>query len=123
MTKIQEMFPIISVADMPKALAFYRDLLGGEVVYQFPAEGEPGYVGMKVGSSQLGIGLRQEPAPGQVDPERFTLWCYADDCDAAIDHLRANGIEVTAEPEDQPWGERMGSVCDPDGNKVIIASR
>jgi lactoylglutathione lyase len=24
---------------------------------------------------------------------------------------------------DQPWGERMATVFDPDGNRVIVASR
>ncbi|HET8682892.1 MAG TPA: hypothetical protein VFM54_13640 [Micromonosporaceae bacterium] len=24
---------------------------------------------------------------------------------------------------DQPWGERMATVLDPDGNRVIVASR
>jgi lactoylglutathione lyase len=30
---------------------------------------------------------------------------------------------VAAEPADQPWGERMAEVADPDGNRVIVASR
>lgn len=34
-------FPITSTPDMQRALGFYRDLLGGEVEYQFPPEGEP----------------------------------------------------------------------------------
>jgi hypothetical protein len=29
----------------PRALGLDRDLLGASVTYQFPAEGEPGYVG------------------------------------------------------------------------------
>jgi lactoylglutathione lyase len=48
---------------------------------------------------------------------------YADDCDAAVDHLRGHGVPVVAEPADQPWGERMAEVTDPDGNRVIVASR
>ena len=37
-------FPIVSTPDMGRALAFYRDLLGGKVTYQFPPSGDPGYV-------------------------------------------------------------------------------
>jgi lactoylglutathione lyase len=48
---------------------------------------------------------------------------YADDCDAAVEHLRGHGVRVLAEPADQPWGERMAEVADPDGNRVIVASR
>ena len=47
----------------------------------------------------------------------------ADDCDAAVEHLRGHGVPVLAEPADQPWGERMAEVADPDGNRVIVASR
>jgi len=32
-------------------------------------------------------------------------------------------VRVIGEPADQPWGERMATVLDPDGNKVIVASR
>jgi lactoylglutathione lyase len=120
----QELFPILSTGDLPRALGFYRDLLGFEVTYQFPPEGEPGYVALDLGRSHLGIGADQaaenEPTP---DGGRFTLWVYADDCDAAVEHLRRHGVRVLAEPVDQPWGERMAEVADPDGNRVIVASR
>ena len=51
------------------------------------------------------------------------MWVYADDCDAAVELLRAAGVRVIAEPEDQPWGERVARVQDPDGNEVIIGAR
>jgi lactoylglutathione lyase len=87
----QELFPILTTGDLPRALGFYRDLLGFQVTYQFPPEGEPGYVALY--------------------------------CDATVEHLRGHGVPVLAEPADQPWGERMAEVADPDGNRVIVASR
>jgi len=41
----------------------------------------------------------------------------------SVEHLRTHGVRVLAEPADQPWGERMAEVADPDGNRVIVASR
>jgi lactoylglutathione lyase len=32
-------------------------------------------------------------------------------------------VAVLQEPAEQPWGERMAIVADPDGNRVIVASR
>jgi lactoylglutathione lyase len=119
----QEAFPILSTRDMQRALGFYRDLLGYQVTYQFPADGEPGYVGLQLGPSHLGIGADPNLAEQQANARRFALWVYTDDCDAAIGHLRANGVPVVAEPADQPWGERMAEVSDPDGNQVLVASR
>jgi lactoylglutathione lyase len=119
----QEMFPILTTGDMSRALGFYRDLLGFEVSYQFPPDGEPGYVALDLGRSHLGIGASTDGAGPAPDDGRFTLWVYADDCDAAVEHLRGHGVQVLAEPADQPWGERMAEVADPDGNRVIVASR
>jgi lactoylglutathione lyase len=115
-------FPIVSTPDMARALGFYRDLLGGVVTYQFPPEGDPGYLSMDIGTSHLG--LAYDPAT-RAGPEgqRFALWIYADECDAAVDRLRAGGAAVVEEPVDQPWGERVARVHDPDGNLVIIGSR
>lgn len=117
----EEIFPILSTPDLARSLRFYRELLGGTVTYQFPPDGEPVYVGMQLGRSQLGIGKQDEP--GVLTNDRVTLWVYAADCDAALARLRDGGVEVVQEPADQPWGERMAIVADPDGNRVIVASR
>ena len=127
---LDEMFPILTSPDLPGALAFYRDLLGGRVAYQFPPDGEPGYVGLTLGGGQLGIG-QATPAPHGLDPAsggsapagRISLWAYVQDCDAAVERLRAAGVRVTEEPADQPWGERVARVLDPDGNEVVLGQR
>jgi lactoylglutathione lyase len=113
-------FPIIATCDLPRALRFYRDLLDGTVAYQFPPEGEPVYAGIDIGSSHLGIG--HDATAREAVPQRFSLWVYAHDCDAAVDRLRAAGVVVVEEPTDQPWGERVARVLDPDGKTVIIGS-
>jgi lactoylglutathione lyase len=117
----EELFPILSTPDLVRSLGFYRDLLGGQMTYQFPPEGEPAFVAMQIGRSQLGIGKQDHP--DVLVNDRITLWVYAKDCDAALDRLRGGGVQVVQEPIDQPWGERMATVVDPDGNRVIIASR
>lgn len=116
----QEMFPILSTPDLSRALRFYRDLLGARVAYQFPSTGAPEYVGLDLGKSHLGIGI-DGAAP--TSAQRFSLWIYADDCDTAVNKLRDAGVPVIQEPADQPWGERMATIADPDGNTVIIATR
>ena len=117
-----EAFPIISTPDLQRALGFYRDLLDGEVEYRFPPEGDPGYVGMRIAGAHLGIALDPAARTG-AGGQRFALWVYADSCDVAVERLRAGGARVTEEPADQPWGERMARVTDPDGNEVIVGQR
>ena len=117
-----ELFPIITTADLAQSLGFYRDLLSGTVTYEFPGpDGTPAYVGLNVGTSQLGIG--REPGFAPAEGRRpISLWVYVPDCDAMV-QLRAAGVRVTQEPVDQPWGERVARVLDPDGNEVIIGAR
>jgi lactoylglutathione lyase len=115
-------FPIISTPDMARSLSFYRDLLGGVVAYQFPPDGDGVYVGLDIGSSHLGIGYDANLSDDR-SAQRFSIWVYASDCDAAVELLRSAGTPVLEEPADQPWGERVARVSDPDGNVIIIGSR
>jgi lactoylglutathione lyase len=113
----RELFPIITSSDIERALGFYRDLLGFKVTYRFPEEGEPQYVGLELQTSQLGI------AAGESKPDQsVALWVYARDCDEAVALLRTNGVTIADEPADQPWGERIATVLDPDGHRVIVGA-
>jgi lactoylglutathione lyase len=112
-------FPILTTRNLRAMLGFYRDLLGATVTYEFAGpDGEPGYVALELGESNLGLG--RDPETTAPASERFSLWVYADDCDAAVARLRTAGVQVLAEPADQPWGERIARVLDPDGNVVIV---
>ena len=114
---IERTFPILGTPDLQRALDFYVGLLGGTVTYQFPAEGTPRYVTLRLGSSSLGLG--QSETPG-VASERFQLCAYAKDVDETVARLRKAGAPVLIEPADQSWGERMARVADPDGNYVTL---
>lgn len=45
---------------------------------------------------------------------------YVDDVDAAVARLRAAQVPIVLEPTEQPWGERVAYVSDPDGNLVML---
>lgn len=118
-----DLFPILLTSDIARALDFYRDLLGAAVSFEYPGpDGAPAYVGLDLGSSHLGIGTSTESTGGPL-PRPISLWVYVQSCDATVDKLRAAGATIIAEPADQPWGERIGRVVDPDGNEVIIGQR
>ena len=117
---VSELFPILSTGDLPRALGFYRDLLGGTMTFEYPGpDGSPAYVGLTLGASHVGIGADPDREPQSGRP-RIVLWAYVDDCDATMARLRSAGVRVIEEPADQPWGERTARVLDPDGNEVII---
>lgn len=118
---IESAFPIISTPDLDRALGFYAGLLGGTVTYRFPDEGDAQYVGMDLGSSHIGIGLDPD-IDADAAPQRFSLWIYVDNCDAVIQTMKGGDAPILEEPADQPWGERVARVADPDGNVVIIGA-
>jgi lactoylglutathione lyase len=119
-------FPVIYASDVERATTFY-ERLGFEKHYQFPPDGEPGYVGLRRNGTNLGI--VHESSPEQMigqnmgDGPRFDLFVYVDDVDAAVESMRAAGAPVLREAEDMPWGERIAFVADPDGNPVTLAAR
>lgn len=116
---IDSAFPILEVADMEAALAFYRDAFGGVLTYSFPPEGgDPVYVSLAVGSSSLGIGLAEPPPP----PGNVLLWFYVDDVDRVTRQLASAGASVLEEPLDQPWGERTSLVTDPFGTRIRLGA-
>lgn len=88
--------------------------------FEYPGpDGTPVYAGVDLGASHLGLGFE---APTER-PRPVSLWFYTPDCDALVERIRAAGGTVVAEPADQPWGERVGRVLDPDGNELIIGQR
>jgi lactoylglutathione lyase len=115
----QGAFPILQTADLPRAAAFYTERFGFQESYRFPDSGRPEFVVVGLEAFSLGLGEVSEIAPGG----RVALWLYCDDVDAELEALRQAGVEVVKDAEDQPWGERMASVLDPDGNEVFIAQR
>src|SRR5688572_1489702 len=107
---VDDVFPILTSPDLPRLLPFYTDVLGGELVYQFPPEGVPAYVSVQSGKASVGLGhdpaaVRQPSlrTPGQPP---IALWLYTDDLDGLVAAIRSAGGRITQEPADQPWGER-----------------
>jgi predicted enzyme related to lactoylglutathione lyase len=124
---------MITVDDQEKALAFYRDVLGLNVVADAPlgpfrwlTVSPPSQRGVEIvlATPDMGHGpddteaLRTLLAKGALNGVLFTT----DDCDAAFEHVRKSGAEVLQEPINQPYGVRDCSFRDPAGNHVRIGA-
>jgi lactoylglutathione lyase len=124
MTMSSKLFPMLSCADLPRSLAFYGELLGGAENFRFPDEGEPAFVALAVGGSEIGLGgIAAEPMHGRPQRpaagHRIELCVYVDDVDAVFELAASYGEPVTP-PADTPWGERVAWVADPDGNLLML---
>jgi lactoylglutathione lyase len=117
---------MLSAADFERSMRFYRDLLGGSIVYRFP-EDEPVFVTVQLGASELGIGkLGESPLHGEAQRpatgHRIELCVYVTDVDDVVGTARSEDVEIVVEPIDQPWRERIAYLRDPDGNLVMLAA-
>jgi len=126
MAHTERLFPMLSVADLDEAVAFYTGVLGAQETWRFPDK-DPVYLTLRAGASELGLGYvtghtlhgqPQRPASGH----RIELCVYVDDVDAATEAARAAGAPVVVEPVDQAWGERVAYVTDPDGNLLMLTA-
>lgn len=51
------------------------------------------------------------------------MYVYVSELEATIDRLRESGVTVLLEPENMPWGERIATVTDHDGNPVALCQQ
>jgi lactoylglutathione lyase len=121
----QRAFPVIYAANVERSVRFYEGL-GFEEHFRLPPDGEPGYVGLRRGDSELGVVTAESPREligVEVGPApRFELFVYVADVDEQVDGLRGADVSVLREPEDMFWGERLAWIADPDGNPVALAA-
>lgn len=125
----RELFPILYARDLPRLIRFYRDLIGMAESFRYPSEGEPAYVTLIWGSGSLGLGT-YDVTPGleardlrvPTAGRGFELCVYVADVDAVVQRLGREGVETLIAPVDQPWGERLAYVRDPEGNTVMLTA-
>ena len=123
----KEVFPILYARDLPRLVRFYRDLIGMTESFRFPDEGDPAYVTLAWGAGSLGMGT-YDVTPGlearDLRPPRegrgFELCIYVDNVDLVVARLEAERVRVLVYPVDQPWGERLAYIQDPEGNTVML---
>jgi lactoylglutathione lyase len=123
------LFPILYAHDLPRLVRFYRDVLGMSESFRYPSEGEAQFVTLKHGGAELGLGT-YEPTPGLegrplIPPgagRGFELCVYVPDVDATVARADGEGARTLVPPVDQPWGERLAYVQDPEGNTVMLCA-
>ena len=109
-------------SDYEATVAFYRDLLGFEVLASWDDDGLGTILGGVTGQIELfgGAPARSfRPRPAAASVPVGLAW-EVDDVDGTAERLTAAGVEIVEEPTDQPWGKRSVTIGAPDGIVVTL---
>jgi glyoxylase I family protein len=124
--EVTSLTPLLQVFNMPRFLAFYRDILGFEVVSDSGGGDEASWVLLR--REDIHLMLNDQYEPGHVPdgpPSERQKWhhdtClyFGADPDAVYEYLRTSGVELEP-PNDAPYGMRQLYLNDPDGYKVCF---
>jgi catechol 2,3-dioxygenase-like lactoylglutathione lyase family enzyme len=104
-----------TVSDMPRAVTFYREVLGMRVLDTNPAWTSLDFFGSRVGLHG-NDGRADAPVPhdahGPIAGAVLTL--HSTDIEADVAYLRRSGVPIVGR-SDNDWG-RLAVFRDPDGN-------
>ena len=114
----------LTVNDLQKSLAWYRDVVGFTVEQQYEREGRVVAMRLVAGAVRLLIG-QDDGAKGwdRKKGEGISLnLITAQDVDAIAARIKEHGGTLESEPMDMPWGARVFRVRDPDNFILAISS-
>ena len=123
--------PLLVVADLPRALAFWVGQLGRDPLTTWDE-----YALLSIGSSRLHLAVTGDPPPDRsvrlVPPEEALgdgdvatgeVVLRVRDCRAVVLALEARGVAFLGPPARPSWGrETRAFLRDPDGHLVEITS-
>ena len=112
MFNASEITASLTVADIKKSTAWYRDVIGFEVQQEHERDGAVRAVALKAGNVR--ILLNQEDGKKGWDRKKGQGF--------SLQFITSNGGTLDSEPADMPWGVRMFRLTDPDGFKFAFSA-
>lgn len=114
-------FVSIPVRDQDRALRFWTEKVGMQVVTDQPMGPGLRWIELKIPGAQTGVALFTPP--GQEDRiGTFANISFAcDDVEKAYAELVARGVEFEQAPKKESWGT-SAIFRDPDGNSFVLGS-
>ena len=118
--------PYLIVDGADAAIRFYQQAFGATEVLRMPAGDRIMHAEIRIGDSHVML-ADENPGQGHLAPTSRggptgSLMLYLPDVDAAFARAVAAGATAERQPEDQFWGDRMGSLRDPFGHLWSLAT-
>jgi predicted enzyme related to lactoylglutathione lyase len=103
----------LPVAELDRAVAFYRDM-GFTLIVHAP----PRYARFECPAGEATFSLHASDHAG--GDTGVVVYFECDDLDERVERLRAAGFAFTQLPTDEPWLWREARLADPSGNVVCL---
>lgn len=112
----------LAIDDCDRAIEWYKKAFGGELLSRAPDPSgkKVWHASMRIGDSVFFLNDVFPEMGGAA--QTASLWIYTDKVDSWFKRAsEAPGAKVTMPLADMFWGDRMGSLTDPFGNKWNLA--
>jgi PhnB protein len=119
----QTVTPYLVAQDAEAVINFVKQVFHGEETFRDVGSAGGYHCELRVEDSMLMIGGGGPKLAWKGDSVLGAFHIYVRDCDATCKRALEAGAKSLAEPKDQEYGERSGSVIDPAGNSWYIATR
>lgn len=122
--RLRSAAPGLTVNDIERSMAWYRDVLGCVVEERWEHEGRLAGVSMLAGTVSFMLSQDDwKKGRDRAKGEGVRIYCTTvQDVDTLARQIKARGGALTQEPRDQPWGMRDFALVDPDGYKITIGA-
>lgn len=123
--RARELTASLTVSDLARSLAWYRDVVGFTISREFERDGRLRAVSLVAGTVR--ILLTQDDGAKGTDRDfgvGFSLMLVTgQDIDDVARHVAERGATFATEPTDAPHGPRMFRLRDPDGYTLTFSSQ
>ncbi len=113
----------LAIQGAAKAIEFYEKAFAAVVLDRAmdPSGNKVWHAAMKIGDSMIFVNDVFPEMDPTAQQSVSNLWLYVDDVDAWFKRAVEAGARPGMPPADMFWGDRMGQVTDPFGQKWTIA--
>ena len=114
----RHMTAALGVSDIDRSIAWYRDVLGFELIYKLD---DWGWAELRSAMDDVNIGIGQNENIETGGGATLTFGVV--DIDAARAWLGAHDVKFDGETTEVPGMVRLATFYDPDGNTFMLAQR
>jgi catechol 2,3-dioxygenase-like lactoylglutathione lyase family enzyme len=110
---------VIAVPDLQKSVAFYRDVLGFEIV-SIP---DPGWLFYRSGDCMIMAGECPDALPAsQIGDHSYFAYLQVEDVDSLHQSVCEAGVKICKTLRDEPWQMREFGLVTVDGHRIMFGA-